>query len=65
MKELWTRQAVLSYLTLKCDIDLGSSHTVLAHCTPYDGENLCQVKFIPVTNEEDMDRTSPFITFDL
>ena len=32
MKELWTRQAVLSHLTVKCDLDPGSSQAVVAHC---------------------------------
>ena len=33
-KELWSGQAVLSNLTLNCDLDLGPSHTVLADYTP-------------------------------
>ena len=32
-KGLWTGQAVLSQLTLNCDLPLGPSHTVLAHST--------------------------------
>ena len=52
MNELWTGQSVLSHLTLKCDIDHGSNHTVLAHCTPsHDGEHLCQIILISASNE--------------
>ena len=32
LKELKTGQAVLSQLTLKCDLDLGPCQMVLAHC---------------------------------
>ena len=40
MKELWTKQAVLSHLALNSDLDLGPSHKILAHCTPsHDGEH--------------------------
>ena len=43
-KQLWTKQAVLSHLTLKCDLDLGPSHTVLPHSKKtHDVEHLCQV----------------------
>ena len=31
MIELWTKQAVLSYLTLKCNNGLGPNHTFLVH----------------------------------
>ena len=47
MKFLRTGQAFLSLLTLKCDLDLGQSHSVLAHCTlSYIGEYLCKVIII-------------------
>ena len=56
MKELRTRQAVFSHLTLNCDNDVGPSHTVLVHCTlTHDGEHLCQVssyiKFLRLMKE--------------
>ena len=44
MKGLRTRQPVLSHLTLKCDIDVGSSHKGLAHWTlSQEGEHLYKV----------------------
>ena len=37
-------QAVLSPLTLKCNLGLAPSNTVLALCTPtHNGKHLCQV----------------------
>ena len=54
MKKLWTEQAVFSNLTLNCDTDLGPSHTLLVHCTPFhDGKYLCQffIKFLQLMNE--------------
>ena len=39
MKKLWTGQAVLSQMTFSCDLDLGPSHTVLAHCTLSQSHN--------------------------
>ena len=66
MTKLWTRHAVSSHLTLKCDLDLGSA-IVLTHCTSsYDMVNICvQLHYIPATNEGVTDQTSCFITFDL
>ena len=44
MEELWTGQAILSHLTLNCDLDLEPSHTVLTHfALTHDGEHLCLV----------------------
>ena len=38
----WTN--CFSHLTLKCDLNLGPSQTILDHCTPlHDGEHLCQI----------------------
>ena len=44
LMELWTGQAILSHLALKCDLDLGPKQTVLPYCTPsHYGEHMSQI----------------------
>ena len=64
--KIMNRQAILSPLTLNCDLDLHPSHTVLSHCTPsHEGQHFCQVLLNSSTYEGVMDQTSCFITLAL
>ena len=46
IKELWTSKAVLSHLTLKCDLDIGPSQMVLVHWKAHYG-NAYEYQVIP------------------